>query len=193
MRATYNATGRELFGVLRSVAYGLRRPTVETVRCNGQTVLVQIHGDSSSRRLPTGQKRDSQLQAIADRLRQELGLAAYQRQGWQISGRFDYSPRYPPDTLWLVENAIPHAESFNVALSLPALDEYLAGGGEQTLQAYRERQKRRSGPLYLPPSAPAKLPLPSQIPTDPVLEMLTQGQLERYYPRIPRHEYGVSS
>ena len=76
MRGPYTVMGRDLFGCLRSAAYGLRRPTVDEIWREGKLFCRPEH-----KLLPTGQGRDERLQAMVESL---VGLSSYCGGGWQV-------------------------------------------------------------------------------------------------------------
>jgi len=107
---------------------------------------------------------------------------------WRLHGHF-YFDGTPRQARWLVRYAIPHAESFWVSLSIPALDRWMANGGQEKIARFEERERRRAGPVRLPRGDSRPFEIVTRVQKRPDLAMLTYEQYPtRYCPRTDQEE-----
>ena len=179
MRGQYEATGFDLFGCLRSVAYGLRRPTVDGIWREGELLC-----RPERKLLPIGQGRDKKLHAIVDR----LGGVRASLDGWQVKG-YAYFDGHPNTARWIRDNVIPHAESFWVKLLFYPFEDWMADGGEARIKSYVEKSRRRAAARYCPRNNEREFDVRTRLVERPELMMLTRGLYpERYAPRTDLDE-----
>lgn len=183
MRGQYIAMGDNLFGCLRSAAYGLRRPTVDELWLGDRFV-----GSFRKKLLPTGPGRDGRLQALAgplDALRWELPLRDI---CWTVKGHA-YFDGHPSTARWIRDCVIPHAESFRVRLSFSAFDTYMAAGGDLAIADHVERERRCRLAKYCLRVDTRPFEVRTRLVKRPELMMLTRGLYpERYAPRTDLEE-----
>lgn len=181
MRGSYTVTGFDLFGCLRSAAYGLRRPTVDEIRTDGELLC-----RPSRKLLPTGQDRDEKLQILVDSFDGRIGMSPRDR--WQVKGHA-YFDGHPNTARWIQDCVIPHAESFWVKLSFPLFEKWMGNGGEEEIAAYVERNRRRAAPKYCSRGDQRAFEVRTRLVARPELMMLTRGLYpERYAPRADLEE-----
>lgn len=187
MRCEYTATGHELFGVLRSAAYGLRRPTADTILHDGQLIARPRPKSIPVGTGPDGRGRDERLLEAARQLEAKGGVLRCLGT-WELQGHcyFDGNP-WQAD--WLSGCARRHARSWHVRLSIPALEAWLADGGEEKIAYWKERRRRESEPIQLPRNDPRPPEVRTRVKIRPDLAMLTQGQYpQRYCPKTNQEE-----
>lgn len=180
MRGQYTAKGFDLFGCLRSAAYGLQRPTVDEIRLGGQVVT-----RPRRKLLPTGPGRDQRLQAMVEPL-DRLRPAA--RTEWIVRGHA-YFDGHPNTACWIRGCVIPHAESFGVRLSFPIYEDWMQNNGERKVAEYEARCRRQCAAKRPRRDDGRPFTVRTRLVKRPELMMLSRGLYpERYAPRTDLEE-----
>lgn len=175
MEGEYTASGFDLFGCLRSAAYGLQRPTVDEIRLVGK-FFTRPH----SKLLPTGQGRDQQLQAMVESLPRG--------HDWVVKGHA-YFDGHVNTARWIRGYVIPHAESFQVKLSFPIYEEWMENDGPRKIAEYEARCKRQRAAKRPRRNDDRPFEIRTRLVRRPELMMLTRGLYpERYAPRTDIEE-----
>lgn len=184
MRAEYAAVcrGPDPFPALIAAAYGLQRPTAESVYCDERLVC-----RPRPKLLTQGSERDRTLEAMAIDLERRAGPTRFNAL-WRVEGRFTFDGSLR-QVRWIRECAIPHAHSFLAGLKMPCYDEWMAQDGEQRLAEYEARLASSARPRRQRRDDARPYEIDTTIRRLPVLDMLTRGQYpERYCPRTVGEE-----
>lgn len=185
MRGQYTARGFNLFGCLIAAAYGLRSPTCDEIRLGDKL----IHRPKR-KRLPTDQGRDVALEELASSLRQ-LQYEAEEWLPWTVEGHAYFDSR-PGTAKWIRDCALKHAESWNVRLSFPVYEKWMADGGDEKIARWNRRFRAYFAPKYPRRDDRRPFETPTRLTQRPELVMLSRGQYLKYAPRTNHKEtHGV--
>lgn len=185
MKGHYTATGFDLFGCLIAPAYGLRSPTCDEIRL-GEEIIYR----PKRKRLPVGQGRDAALEELASPLRQ-LQYNTKECLPWLVGGHA-YFDGHPGTAHWIRDYALKHAESWQVKLSFPLYEEWMASTGDERIAEWRRRFKAQFAPRYPRRDNIRPFETRTRLLQRPELVMLSRGQYLKYAPRTNHEEtHGV--